>query len=285
MSEHLSITDRERPIKEILSVVQRNYPNKKERQRRLIVRRKQDLMICILEGSSFYEFEDGAMQMQAGDVIFVARDCYYQRRILTENYRTVYVYFYFDEETENLPPHEVFRGSDGMEMSFMRLYKKWAAHGMAYKSESMSLFYQLYAQLIQANRPNYLPQAKQELFDQVMHRISEHYTDAELSVAELAEDAGISEVHFRRCFRKIYKVSPQEYITALRVEHAKERIQYSGGAMDEIAKSVGFRDPGYFSRIFKKKTGFTPSEYRRQIEQRTDLKYSQINNDLVETKK
>lgn len=285
MNEELSIISKERYINHILSVVQRNYPNKKERQRRLIVRRKQDLMICILEGTSFYEFEDTSVQLHAGDVVFIARDCYYQRRIQSENYRTVYVYFYFNEETEELPPYQIFRGVEGIDMSFMRLYKKWAAHGQTYKSESMSLLYQLYAQLISAGRPNYLPQAKQELFDEVLHTISENYTDATLSVTELAEKAQMSEVHFRRLFRKIYRVSPQEYITALRVNHAKERIQFSSGSMEEIAKACGFPDPGYFSRVFKQKTGFTPSEYRKQIEQRIDLKYSQEIKKLEEIEK
>ncbi len=265
-----SIVDRERTIVDILSVVQRNYPNKKERQRKLLVRRKQDLMICILEGESFYEFEETSLHAQAGDVIFIARDCHYQRKIQSENYRTVYVYFYFDEETENLPPYQVFRSVDGIDMSFMRLYKKWAAHALTYKSESMSLLYQLYAQLIRAEQPTYLPQAKQDLFDEAVHIISETYTDANISVVELAEKAGMSEVHFRRCFRKIYKVSPQEYITALRITYAKECLQFSGHSMEEIAKSSGFPDPGYFSRVFKQKTGFTPSEYRKQIENRNE---------------
>lgn len=285
MNEELSIIGKERYISRILSVVQRNYPNKKERQKQLIVRRKQDLMICVLEGTSFYEFEDTSVQLHAGDVAFIARDCCYRRRIQSENYRTVYVYFHFDEETENLPPYQIFRGVEGIDMNFMRLYKKWAAHGLTYMSESMSLLYQIYAQLISVSRPNYLPQAKQELFDEVLHTISENYTDPALSVAELAEKAQMSEVHFRRLFRKIYRVAPQEYITALRVNHAKEQIRFSSGSMEEIARDCGFPDPGYFSRIFKQKTGFTPSEYRKQIEQRIDMKYSQEIKKLEEISK
>jgi len=285
MSEQRSIIGRERSFRQILSVVQRNYPNKKERQRHLTVRRQQDLMICVLEGTSFYQFEDTSVQLHAGDVLFVARDCFYQRRIQSENYRTVFVYFYFDEETDALPPYQLFRGVEGIEMSFMRLYKKWVAHGLAYQSESMGLLYQLYAQLIRAGRSSYLPQAKQELFDEVLHIISENYTDAALSVAELAEKTQMSEVHFRRLFRKGHQVSPQEYITALRVNHAKERLQFSEGTMEEIAKACGFPDPAYFSRVFKQKTGFTPSEYRKQIEQRTDVKYSQEIKKLEEISK
>ena len=61
------------------------------------------------------------------------------------------------------------------------------------------------------------------------------------------------------------------------VEHDPMEIfssQYSV-MMEVIAKSAGFRDPGYFSRIFKQKTGFTPSEYQHQLEQRVDFKFSQ----------
>lgn len=276
--EERDLFSKERNIKQIHSVVQRNYPNQKEREKKLLVRRQQDIMICILEGESFYEFEDCSMQLQEGDVLFVARDCYYERQIRSKNYRTVYVYFNLDEETEDLPPHQLFRGVEGIELGFMRLYKKWAGHGLAYKSESMSLLYQLFAQLIRWERPRYLPQDKRALFDEVLHLLAKQYMDPSLSVADLARNAGLSEVHFRRCFRKVYNISPQDYITNLRLQYAKEQLQYSSGSLEEIAKSVGFSDPGYFGRIFRQKTGFTPSEYRKQIEGRSELmekKYNQ----------
>lgn len=284
MSEVKSISERERPIRHIHSVVQRNYPNKKEREKKLLVRRQQDIMICILEGESFYEFEDCSMQLQEGDVLFVARDCYYERQILSKNYRTVYAYFDFDEETESLPPYQLFRGVDGIGMGFMRLYKKWAGHGTAYRSESLSLLYQLYAQLIRFSEPGYLPRDKKLRFEEVLSLLSEQYTDPDLTVAELAQKAGMSEVHFRRCFRKVYNISPRDHIIALRMQYAKEQIQYSSGSLEEIARSVGFLDAGYFSRIFKQKTGFTPSEYRKQIEQRIDVKLSHTG-DLEEIQK
>ena len=278
MMEERNLLSKERTVKHIRSVVQRNYPNRKEREKRLIVRRKQDMLICILEGESFYEFEGHSLELRAGDVLFMARECCYERRIRTKNYRTVYCYFDLDEETENLPPYQLFRGVEGIEMGFMRLYKKWAGHGQAYKSESMGLLYQIFAQLIKAQKHDYLSHDKRVLFDEVLHLLSEQYTDPALSVAELARKSGLSEVHFRRLFHKVYNTSPQDYITNLRVQYAKEQLQYSSGSLEEIAGSVGFADPGYFSRIFRRKTGFTPTEFRKQIEGRSELmekKYSQ----------
>ncbi len=283
--EERNLLSKERNIKQIHAVVQRNYPNEKEREKRVFVRRQQDFLICVLEGESRYEFENCSVDLQAGDVMFIARDCHYERQIRSKSYRTVYVYFNLDEETEDLPPHQLIRGVEGIEMNFMRLYKKWAGHGIAYMSESMSLLYQLFAQLIRSAKPNYLSHDKRILFDEVLHLLSEQYTDPALSVADLAQKSGLSEVHFRRCFRKVYNTSPQDYITALRVQYAKEQIQYSSGSLEEIAKSVGFSDPGYFSRVFKQKTGFTPTEYRKQIEGRSELmekKYNQQTNKEVQ---
>lgn len=53
-----------------------------------------------------------------------------------------------------------------------------------------------------------------------------------------------------------------EYISNLRIEHAQRMLQSNDLAIQEIAVKIGFKSSYYFSRIFKKKTGFTPSDYR-----------------------
>ena len=55
-----------------------------------------------------------------------------------------------------------------------------------------------------------------------------------------------------------------EYVTGLRVARAKELLQQETLSMKEICVSVGYGDPNYFSRIFKKHTGVTPTEYREK---------------------
>ncbi|MNP49678.1 HTH-type transcriptional regulator YesS [compost metagenome] len=67
-------------------------------------------------------------------------------------------------------------------------------------------------------------------------------------------------------FSKIFKQQTGEtfidYLTSLRIGRAKELIVQGGYSQKEICFLVGYNDPNYFSRVFKKVTGFTPTEYR-----------------------
>ena len=68
--------------------------------------------------------------------------------------------------------------------------------------------------------------------------------------------------YFIRYFKEATGLSPMEYISNLRIEHAKRMLQTEEMAIQDIAKAVGFKSSYYFARIFKRKTGFTPTDYR-----------------------
>ena len=57
-----------------------------------------------------------------------------------------------------------------------------------------------------------------------------------------------------------------DYLTDLRINHARQLMGQTELTMREIADMVGYEDQLYFSRIFKKRTGFTPSAYRRSLQ-------------------
>jgi len=60
------------------------------------------------------------------------------------------------------------------------------------------------------------------------------------------------------------KVPPMQYITSLRIAAAKGYLENSDKSIAEIAAAVGYENALYFSRIFKKRTGMTPSEYKQR---------------------
>lgn len=91
----------------------------------------------------------------------------------------------------------------------------------------------------------------------------ENHFDESISVAELAELSHYSERHFMRIFRKAYNASPIEYIINLRINRACALLTGAELTVSETAVKCGFDDVNYFSRLFKKKTGVSPSEYRK----------------------
>lgn len=88
--------------------------------------------------------------------------------------------------------------------------------------------------------------------------------DSVLSLEIIAENLHISASHLSRTFKKYCDESLTEYINKTRIEKAKEYLQNSTMLTYEIANQVGYNDATYFSSIFKKHTGFSPSEYRQK---------------------
>ncbi|MEM9361932.1 MAG: AraC family transcriptional regulator [Bacteroidota bacterium] len=84
-----------------------------------------------------------------------------------------------------------------------------------------------------------------------------------LSIEKLATLCGLSVSSFKREFRDIYNDSPGNYLNLKKIEKAKELLQVSDLSVSEISYEVGFNDPYYFTRIFKKKEGVPPSNYRQ----------------------
>lgn len=89
--------------------------------------------------------------------------------------------------------------------------------------------------------------------------------DKKLSVPLLAELEHISPSRFRLLFREATGLSPMDYITVLRLNHACQLMLQTDNQLGEIAQTVGFSDQLYFSRVFKKRTGLAPSAYRQGL--------------------
>lgn len=94
--------------------------------------------------------------------------------------------------------------------------------------------------------------------------IERHYTDADLSISELAEQCRISEVYFRRLFGKRYGQSPKQFLTELRINRACQLLAGSGLKIAAVAEQCGYAGPYHFCRAFKAQTGQTPTEYMMQ---------------------
>lgn len=91
--------------------------------------------------------------------------------------------------------------------------------------------------------------------------IDAKYTDPGFRVADAAEAAGIGENQLCKRFRKLLGVSVRDYLLARRIEHASNLLKHSNLTIREIAFASGFNDPNYFTRVFRARTGGTPSEY------------------------
>lgn len=96
--------------------------------------------------------------------------------------------------------------------------------------------------------------------------IDTHYTSA-IDTAEVARNAHMSYGYFSRCFHDIIGSAVSDYCIGLRIQHAKETLTHTSKSIQQIAFEVGYNDEKYFSRLFKKVTGESPSEFRKCLKE------------------
>lgn len=97
-----------------------------------------------------------------------------------------------------------------------------------------------------------------------MAYLHEHYQDM-ITRKELAAHVGVSEEYLSTCFRKETSLTPSSYLERYRILKAKELLGSSSLKVTEVAMEVGFQDSSYFGRIFKRETGTTPYQYRKNL--------------------
>jgi AraC family transcriptional regulator len=93
--------------------------------------------------------------------------------------------------------------------------------------------------------------------------MAEHLAE-EFSLPRLAEQAGMSEFHFNRLFKRATGVPPSQYQIKLRLDAARRLLRETKKSVISIANEVGYSNPSHFAQLFRKETGLAPTEYRRE---------------------
>lgn len=104
----------------------------------------------------------------------------------------------------------------------------------------------------------------QEMMAKLLKFIESRISDESLKIEELAESVNMGRTVFYGKIKALVGMSPSDFVRKLRMQRAEELIVKSKMNFSQIAYNVGFSDPKYFTKCFKKETGMTPSEYRQK---------------------
>ncbi|MBY8912083.1 bifunctional transcriptional activator/DNA repair enzyme AdaA [Bacillus sp. YC2] len=111
-------------------------------------------------------------------------------------------------------------------------------------------------------RPNGLRLPDEEWVTQITEYIDSHYHES-LTLETLADMCHGSPYHLQRTFKKIRDTTPNEYIQNIRVATAERLLKLTDKTVTEIAMAIGISNTSHFATLFKKKTGSSPTEYRK----------------------
>lgn len=84
-----------------------------------------------------------------------------------------------------------------------------------------------------------------------------------ITVSECAAFCNMSKPHFTRVFKQVTGMPPVQFMLRIRIDRAKELLDFTDKAIAEIAEASGFSDQNYFARTFKNLTGMSPTKYRQ----------------------
>jgi AraC-like DNA-binding protein len=102
----------------------------------------------------------------------------------------------------------------------------------------------------------------QKLMEKALDIIEKHMDDPDFSVETFSRLIGMNRVSLYHKLKSLTNLSTREFFTVIRLKRAAQLLKESGLSVTEIAYQVGFKDPSYFSKLFKKQFGKAPKEYQ-----------------------
>jgi AraC-like DNA-binding protein len=95
--------------------------------------------------------------------------------------------------------------------------------------------------------------------------LEEQFRD-HIQLSDLADHCDLSSTHIHRLFQRLLRMSPAEYLLALRLQEARRLLATTDEPLSEIALSTGFFDQSHFTKRFRKMTGMTPTQFRKTFQ-------------------
>ena len=102
------------------------------------------------------------------------------------------------------------------------------------------------------------------IVSRMRHYVEAHYME-DVSVLDIASAFGYSEAYFCKLFKQNFGKNFVTYLTEYRVELAKKALAELSCNVKEVGQRVGYADSNYFTKVFRRITGMSPSEYRNQL--------------------
>ena len=145
-----------------------------------------------------------------------------------------------------------------MKSLFEKIFDEWNEKVVGYKYRCTAIFYEI---LRECYSQNFALDEKTSKIQNSVDYLLKNFKDPEITIGDIAKQSFVSEVYFRKIFKKEYGISPQKYIVSLRIQNAKSLIDAGYFSLQEVAYLSGYSDYKYFSVEFKRVVGVSPSEY------------------------
>lgn len=226
-------------------------------------------LVFPIEGRARFTFNGCPYEIEPGTIAHGGPDMELCKEALSERSCSFVVVHYWlpAEEVARYPlHHEHFcvrmdYYARTLELAQQLLQEYNTPGRMAALKTKLTFFNLIYEMVISINRQ--FRDENSKMMAQAADYIREHYAEP-LTVEKLALQFGYDRRRFTYLFERETGMSPMNYLTRVRIGRSREMLKNYSCSVAQVAEWVGYSDSFYFSRIFKKHTGISPTEFRKQ---------------------
>lgn len=246
----------------IMSIENVFYRHKSNWERDTCKTRYYDAVVFFTEGEIEYNFPQKTVVAKKGDLLILPGNLPYNGKRRTD-YCSYYVIDFLcsdERQCENFGAPCSFAVAN-----YQSVLQKLESALHLWKHSSIDAMIGLKEHLYSLLRERFFPQKESENKIQgniILQYIESNICDFDLSVAKICKELYISDSQLRRTVHKLTGASPNGYITTIRLNKAKVMLSATNKSIKDISYACGFSSPYYFSRLFAKTIGISPSEYR-----------------------
>lgn len=228
-----------------------------------------DLLIHCTEGEAYLSVEDEPCVVRAGDLVLIPAGAAHRYTAAPENPWTIHWVHYAGPLAENFREHMGF--TDDIRIQHIGRQPRLLVDFNGLLSVRQTGF-RTPGLVHVANRLRQLlaavplsvgeaSHAQQPDLD-IIHNFMREHLDERIALGQLADLTGLSPAHFATRYRALTGVSPIQHFLHLKVEQACQMLDTTDHSFTQISNMLGYDDNYYFSRLFKKVMGQSPTDYR-----------------------
>ena len=246
----------------ILSIENVYYRQENRWTRNNCKTRHYDALVLFTEGEIEYIFPRKTVVAKKGDMLFLPGNLPYSGKRHTELSSFYVIDFLCSDEKQ----FECFGAPCSFPVSnYQKVLQQFESALYLWNQASIGTMIGLKGCLYSLLRERFFSKEEgvgQPSSNYILQHIESNLFNPTLSVAKICKDLYVSDSQLRRTIHKLTGVSPNEYITVLRLKKAKEMLSATDMSIKDISCACGFASPYYFSRVFSKSIGMSPSAYR-----------------------
>lgn len=241
----------------------------------------------VIEGVKHYNYNNQDIKVSKNQYVILNNDC----KITTEAKKGTKglsfflspklineIYHYYSNHNSSIEFFEVPQSKANSRTDFLlaKISYLYEHNPIAFNQQMENLFIRVSELIVQEQtnidtkflKLNIIKRTTQKELYKLITKTRDYLNDnfkENLSLDMISRDIGISKYYLHRLFTEVNGVTPLGYLTRIRIEHAKAKLQHSTDTISEIAIVCGFDNISYFSNTFKNIIGLSPTQYRKKL--------------------